>query len=43
VYYSQIDINMERFTWAELTNITGRMVQLMEMAGERRGFIMSVF
>jgi hypothetical protein len=34
---------MERFTWAELTNVTGHMVQRTEMAGERRGFIMSVF
>jgi hypothetical protein len=34
---------MERFTWAELANITGHMVQRTAMAGERRGFIMSVF
>jgi len=43
VYFSQIDINVECFTWAELANITGRMVQRMAMAGEHRGFITSVF
>ena len=39
---SQIHINIERFTWAKLANITGSVVQRMAMAGEGRGFITSV-
>jgi hypothetical protein len=43
VHCSQININMERFTWAKLTNISGCMVQHMATSGKRRAFIMHVF
>ena len=40
---NQIDINMERFTWAELPTFTWHIVQCMATAGKHRGFITSIF